>query len=161
MRGFVSSDRWFTFSGSISPGSQSKGILVMYPHPLLPQSCCEEMEEPEKISVVSDPLFSPCPSFSRGNSNSFPISAPTPPQFSSHIVGSGRNSPAPKSSPNDLADRWLIKRTAASFNSTTSGQLDWRLQGPQPFWNEGSYRSLLTVTSLGRWEVASCPCYYF
>lgn len=48
-----------------------------------------------------------------------------------------------------------------SFKSTTSGQLDWSLQGPQPFWNEGSYRSLLTVTSLGRWEVASCPHYYF
>lgn len=41
-----------------------------------------------------------------------------------------------------------------SFNATASGQVDWSLQGPQPFWNEGSYRSLLTVPSLGggaRW----------
>lgn len=55
----------------------------------------------------------------------------------------------------------LSRGQRPSFKSTTSGQLDWSLQGPQPFWNEGSYRSLLTVTSLGRWEVASCPHYYF
>lgn len=48
------------------------------------------------------------------------------------------------------------------FNATASGQLDWSLQGPQPFWNEGSYRSLLTVPSLGedaRWLPA--PRHYF
>lgn len=44
-----------------------------------------------------------------------------------------------------------------SFNCTASGQLEWSLQRPQPFWNEGSYKSLLTVTSLGRCKVASCP----
>lgn len=51
-----------------------------------------------------------------------------------------------------------------SFNSTASGQLEWSLQGPQPFWNNGSHKSFLTVTSLGRCKVASCspsPHYYF
>lgn len=41
-----------------------------------------------------------------------------------------------------------------SFNATASGQVDWSLQGPQPLWNQSSYRSLLTVPSLGegaRW----------
>lgn len=67
----------------------------------------------EKTPVASHPLFPPCPFFSLGNSNSFPVSAPTLPQFNPHVVDSQRKSPGPKSSLDDFADRWLIKRTVA------------------------------------------------
>lgn len=51
----------------------------------------------------------------------------------------------------------LLRGQWPSFNCSASGQFEWSLQGPQPFWNEGSYRPVLTVTSLGRYKVASCP----
>lgn len=60
----------------------------------------------EKTLVASRHLF-------LTNSNSFLVSAPTPPQFNPHMVDSRRNSPGPKSSLDDFADRWLVKRTVA------------------------------------------------
>lgn len=141
---------------------QSKGILVVYLHPLLPQSCCEEkMDEAEKTSVASHPLFSPCPSSPEG----IPILSLFLHQHHLNLVptwlAAGGTGQAQSNLSMTLLTDGLSRGQRPSFKSTTSGQLDWSLQGPQPFWNEGSYRSLLTVTSLGRWEVASCPHYYF
>lgn len=53
----VTSHRLFSSSGSVTPGSKTKEIIVLYP--FLPQSCCCEkmVEGEEETPVVSRPLF--------------------------------------------------------------------------------------------------------
>lgn len=41
-----------------------------------------------------------------------------------------------------LAHDGLSRGQWLSFNSTAPGALDWSLQGPQSFWNQGSYSGL-------------------